>query len=333
MTKDYNPLDIIIFHVGGIGNYGPVDMIIKTFPQRSVVICFEANMSDGDYLIQEKNRKLGARTVMIPKCIGEKNGKHPFYINKHPESSSIYPPAPHALEYHIKYNHINTWKENTELDHMSEVDIVTLDDLARDGTIPLADVLSMDTQGSELPIMRGGEVSLRELLFVACEVDFIELYQGQATFADQDHYLTQQGFRIADILNEQYWHPGPAAGEGFLTVGEALYFRQLDWVMEHTADKKMLPQKLIKLAMIAHAFGRISYSTKILSIAFNLFHKETQDLLASDASLTPIVQQYQYMQNHKDDYIKDNTFFYPKNFRERYKRFIKKTKRAIKTVL
>lgn len=331
--KNYHPLDIIIFHVGGIGNYGPVDAIIKTFPQRSVVICFEANVSEGDYLMQEKYRKLGARTVMVPKCIGEKHGKHPFYVNKHPASSSIYPPAKQALEYHVQYKRINTWKENTELDRMSELDIVTLDELVRDGTVPLADVLSMDAQGSEIPVMQGGKLALQELLFVVWEVDFIELYQGQAVFADQDRYLTQQGFRIADILNQQYWHPGPAAGDGFLTVGEALYFRQLDWVLDHTADKKILPQKLIKLAMIAYAFRRISYSTKILSMAFDLFNQETKALLASDASLTPMVQKYQYLQAHKDDYLKDNMFFYPRSMRERLKRLIKRSKQAVKKVL
>ena len=32
VIKEISPLDIVIFHVGGVGGYGPIDKIIHQFP-------------------------------------------------------------------------------------------------------------------------------------------------------------------------------------------------------------------------------------------------------------------------------------------------------------
>ena len=159
ILKELDPLDIVMFHVGGIGGYGPIDHIINQFAQHAVVVCFEANPSKNDLLVQEQYSARGVRTVLVPKCVGDARGKQHFYVNKQPASSSLFPPAPQALQEHVVYQGINTWGENCELDHMMEVDTITLDAMVRDGFLPVPDVLSIDAQGAELRIMGGGVVS------------------------------------------------------------------------------------------------------------------------------------------------------------------------------
>jgi len=155
--KELNPLDIVMFHVGGVGGYGPIDHIINQFAEHAVVVCFEANPTESDLLVQEQYAARGVRTVLVPRCVGDVQGKQHFYVNKHPESSSLFPPAPQALQEHVVYPGINTWGENCELDRVVEVDTITLDVLVRDNILPAPDVLSIDAQGAELRIMRGGD--------------------------------------------------------------------------------------------------------------------------------------------------------------------------------
>lgn len=333
-VKEINPLDIVIFHVGGVGGYGPVKKVIEMFPKYAVVVCFEANPSDKDLLIQRKYQEKGVRTVFIPKCIGETRGKQHFYINKHRASSSIFPPAPEAADEHILGldKGINTWAENCELDHLAEVDTVALDELVAERTLPAPDILSLDTQGSEMPIMRGGRRVFEDILCVICEVNFFEIYQGQDLFPVQQEFLTEQGFRLADLLNTQYWHPGPASGAGFLTVGEALFFRDLKTCYSkfQRSDSELLLYKLIKLAVIAYAFDRVSYSSKILKLALENFGTEAETLLASDKAFKPMLEKYYYMEKNYDNYLKSNRFFYKRNWRESIGNIIKDKNHSIR---
>jgi FkbM family methyltransferase len=300
-----DPLDIVLFHVGGVGGYGPVKKVIDRFPTRTVVVCFEANPSEKDQLIQSRYRARGVRTLFVPKCIGAVRGKQQFYINKHPASSSIFPPSPELVDNHIigLPKGLHTWGENCEVDRIVEFDTVTLDELVQDHTLPSPDILSMDIQGSEMPVMRGGVHALKDMLSIVSEVDFMELYEGQETFPDQHAFLAEHGFRIADILNTQYWHPGPAAGLGFLTMGEAVYFRKIQ-------NSSLSLPKLIKLAAIATAFDRISYASKVVGFALEKFGGEAERLMAADKNFAPILEQYRYMKNYQGEYAKDIQFFY-----------------------
>ena len=107
---------------------------------------------------------------------------------------------------------IHTWGENCELDHVEEVESVTLDSIVRENILPAPDVLSVDAQGAELRIMKGGERCIADsVLCVVSEVEFYEIYQGQGLFSDQMNFLSSHGFRFVDLYSKQYWHPAPAA--------------------------------------------------------------------------------------------------------------------------
>src|SRR5207249_3909897 len=66
----------------------------------------------------------------------------------------------------------------------------TLDGLcAESGLVP--HVIKLDTQGTELDILRGGERCLRCSIFaVEAEVEFLPFYKNQALFTDVHSYLS-----------------------------------------------------------------------------------------------------------------------------------------------
>jgi len=54
--------------------------------------------------------------------------------------------------------------------------------------------IKLDTQGSELSIMRGGERFLAKCSLVDIEVEFNPIYRRQALFCDVDRFLRDRGF-------------------------------------------------------------------------------------------------------------------------------------------
>lgn len=252
--------DIIIFHIGGgINGIGPVTRLLDMFGNNCVLYVFDARETDSDIDQQCHYDNLGIRSTFINKCIGGENRKYNFRVNKVGSSSSIYPPAKKALNYHItpfsQSLDIKTWEDNTQLDKIIEIDTINLNSfIEEEGTVP--DVVSIDVQGAELDIMRGCEKYIEDIFCIVSEVEFTEIYEGQPLFQDQAKFLKEAGFKLVDIMNPQRWHPAPVIGEGFLTVGEALWFKDL--------NSSYILSNQMKVAAVAFSFNRISYMFAVL---------------------------------------------------------------------
>jgi FkbM family methyltransferase len=80
----------------------------------------------------------------------------------------------------------------------------TLDEASRQyGLSP--DILKIDTQGMELPILRSGESVLAKAFCVETENGFVTNYVGETTYAQMDEYLRSKGFLM---FNMQTWRVG-----------------------------------------------------------------------------------------------------------------------------
>ncbi|OLE97400.1 MAG: hypothetical protein AUG75_08775 [Cyanobacteria bacterium 13_1_20CM_4_61_6] len=105
----------------------------------------------------------------------------------------------------------------------------TLDGLCQEHNL-VPDVIKLDTQGTELDILRGGEMCLRRSIFaVEAEVEFLPFYRNQALFTDVHYYLSSLGFQLMDYLNPVRIR-GREYGRGRGTPGhvlsaDALYFK------------------------------------------------------------------------------------------------------------
>lgn len=260
------PEDIILLHVGGaVGSCDPLALVVNCFPRQCVVFTFEAREVEGDRITKKRYEASGVRTVLVNACIAETAGTSPFFINKHGDSSSMLPPSQQALDEHSPDfpAGVRTWRDNTELERVITLNTINLQEfIEQQGVSP--DVLSIDAQGMELRIMKGAGSAMSLVNAVVSEVEFFEIYSGQGLFHEQMLLLDNYGFRLADLLNSQYWHPGPACGKGFLTVAEALWFRNIKSFLELNAAGDCFVMRGIKLAAVAFAFQRYSYSYTLL---------------------------------------------------------------------
>ena len=89
------------------------------------------------------------------------------------------------------------------------------------------DFIKVDTQGTELDVLRGAGRLLDQTIAVELEVEFVPQYERQALFADVDDFMRKQGFVLRGI-RRTYWrnqgeHAHPFGGQ--LIHGDALYLR------------------------------------------------------------------------------------------------------------
>lgn len=238
-------IPLTIWHIGGDGPIGPAQAIVKRHPQTKLVT-FDARAEHGS-----------------PICFDEKEGEADFYITADGMASSLLRAAPAMADEQVLWNfidgsRIDRWGTSTEVKKVERVRTTTVDAHAAIHGAP--DVLSLDVQGAEMRVLRGAVETMKNLVCLVTEVEFWEIYEGQGLLQDQLAFMREHGFRFVEVLNLQPWHQGAPMGDGFYTVGEALWFR-FDGLDGLSADS------LLKLTLIAGIFNRVSFARKVMKMA------------------------------------------------------------------
>jgi hypothetical protein len=131
------------------------------------------------------------------------------------------------------------------------------------------DFLKLDTQGSELAILRGAKDALRRIGLVEVEVEFVEFYENQPLFGDVVQFMTNEGFELL-YLNRVFgarrqMYQGPSRGQ--LLFADALFGKREDTLGEFSL--KQLAKYSVLLCQYGHvdiAWQLTQESPKILEI-------------------------------------------------------------------
>ena len=204
-----------------------------------------------------------AEEEFVPLALGKETSKLPFYQAVEPGCSSIYRPKQSLIP---KFYELKVLEVEAEV----EVDVVALDAWAKNRKDLDVSFIKLDTQGSELDILRGGQQVLQGCLGLEVEVQFMTMYEGAPDFADVDCFLREQGFVLWRLNNLCHYTSAPtnltrsaqsthydganvtsAVGCGRLTWGDAIYFRDLH-------DSALIgkhPKALLKLASLFDGAG------------------------------------------------------------------------------
>ncbi len=206
----------------------------------------------------------------VPFALGATpNSEVPLYVTKEPAGSSLYPPLDNVIE-----RFPEELGRMLPLEKTIQVPTTSLDDWWSKSGRPQISFLKLDTQGSELDILKGGTRVLHDCVGLELEVEFNPFYQGQPLFADVDAFLRKEGFSLWALselvshrphslshraLNAQKrrteWGPAKA---GQLYWANAIYFRS--WQTHDLLGWK----KRLLLSAFLEASGDINAAEKCL---------------------------------------------------------------------
>jgi FkbM family methyltransferase len=129
---------------------------------------------------------------LVPLALSDEAGRHTFHVAAAEDSSSLLPIGDRQV---AEFAH-------TRSVGAIEVDVARLDDVLADRP-PLAGpvLLKLDTQGTELAVLRGADKSLGQVDHVILEASFVELYVGQARATELVAHLLDRGFQLGAVYD------------------------------------------------------------------------------------------------------------------------------------
>jgi FkbM family methyltransferase len=147
------------------------------------VLGFEPLQLECDQL-NDQTTKAGVAIRHLPWALGD-GKEHTLHITNAPMASSLFPPARPTVDMFPSLGDLMqvVKKENVRTHRLDEVEEANS-----------ADFLNLRTQGTELMILENAREVLKSVSVIQCEVEFIELYEGQPLMADVDTFLRSQGF-------------------------------------------------------------------------------------------------------------------------------------------
>jgi FkbM family methyltransferase len=246
------------FTLVDIGSRGGVDGRWRPFAGDIAVVAIEGDRS----AVADAGDAAGAYRAFAWICavLSDRPGTTTFYRTRKPGCSSIFPPNRALLD---RFPEV----ERFDVLDVAPAESVTLDDVLRDHAIEDADFLKVDTQGSELAILRGGRAALASAVRLELEVEFLPLYEGQPLFADVDRFVRDHGFELFD-LNRFYWKQRAgrdARGRGQLVFADALYLKTPDRLCADLLTRR--PESgVTKVCIAAGAYGYFDYALDVLAL-------------------------------------------------------------------
>jgi len=148
---------------------------------------------------------------------------------------------------------------------------------ALDRLLPAAGVervhfLELDTQGTELEILRGAAGLLeRSIVGVRVEVEFAAMYRGQALFGEIDAFLRERGFALFDLTRYRYrlaGLPAEVPTRGRVLYGQATYLRD-----GREGPPALTPELSAILAATAARLGFADHAHAVLTALLRSAHE------------------------------------------------------------
>ena len=188
----------------------------------------------------------GRNVTLVPFGLAGTEGKRILHLTHQPGCSSLLKPIQRLTDH---YPALFCAREERQV----EVETTTLRAWAKTSDVSRIDYMKVDTQGTELEILKGGEKLLKTARALEIEVEFNPIYEGQPLFSEVELYLRSLGFVLWKFTNHVHYsrHPEPNPelrmdGMCFnenLRIERPMHGGQLFWADAHFVSKKVLEEK------------------------------------------------------------------------------------------
>jgi len=169
-------------------NKEPFYELLDYFPSTKI-IGFEIEKE----VCEKMNSQSHEGVEYYPYALGKANEKRKLYITNHPMCSSLYKPNEKLIKLYNNFE-VAYLKEETE------IDTISLDYFVDKHNVGNIDFIKIDVQGAELDIFKGASKTLKNVLKIVCEVEFISHYENQPLFGDVCSYLNEHNLMFNKFL-------------------------------------------------------------------------------------------------------------------------------------
>jgi FkbM family methyltransferase len=160
-----------------------------------IVYAFEPNITLAMQLIG-----IAGNFVVIPMAVSEKDGCADFHVNQNDSTSSLLSINPEGVK---KWTDIEGLAEERQV----SVPTIRLDTFMDMAKIKQVDFLKIDTQGTDLAVVKSAGDRIKDIKKISLEVLSTpsELYLGSDTKEATVAYLTKQGFELVETKDHNRW--------------------------------------------------------------------------------------------------------------------------------
>jgi len=221
---------------------------------------FEPNPDEYNKLKTRYNNNVFKGLHINKKGLSDYNGISEFNVTKHNSMSSLLDTDVENYEKHFgNYSEFNSWRDNVKVEKKINVELLTIDSYFENNW-NVIDYLKIDTQGTELSILKGATKLLRDkkISVIKVEVSTIPIYKNQALFSEIDIFMRRHDYVLVDfiayrdesklILKSQKSHYAPS--------GDAIYV-----LNSHSNDAKTC----ISISLVLSWLGYKSLSKNLLN--------------------------------------------------------------------
>lgn len=268
----------LVSHHVGARDGGIALPILPAFAPDIINVLYDADSDSIEQIREIWSRSL-CETRVFAACLSGRNGECALSVNFDAYTSSILPFNEDFARYYMYFGPYGVdyvLGDACRSMETRKLQGVTLDELMKTAELTDAppDFLSLDTQGTEIDILEGGRETLRRVLAVYCEAEFVPIYCGQRLFGDLVGMLTAEGFRLAHCHLHEGFSPmrAPigARAEGYPFGSDLLFLRETAGVEREIADPVERHLALHKLAFISLLFNLLEHGLSVLDTALGI---------------------------------------------------------------
>ncbi len=186
-------------------------------------------------------------------AVGGREEARTLYLTREPACSSLLQPNADFV------GQFTDCARQFEVAEQRTVETVSLNNFLPGAGVTSVDFLELDTQGTELEILKGADHFLAAgVVGLKIEMEFLPFYQGQPLFGAVDECLRGFGFMLFDLTRNRYRRaamPRDLITRGQLLWGDAIYLSSYRHFSGDTAKDRVL-----KLCVIAGLLGFHDYA-------------------------------------------------------------------------
>ena len=265
LLKD-NPLVIV-----DVGASGGIHERWRKLGSNVKAILFEPDRNEFQKLVETQSKN----SVVINSAVAEGSESVKFHLCKKQQVSSTYSPNKLVLD---KYED----SDRFEIEKIITLEADSMNNLLLKENISEIDFMKIDTQGSELDIIKGASNFYENLVGLEVEVEFLELYRGQPLFSEVNSFIESKGFTLID-LKRYFWKRSSkkySSNKGQLIFADALYLKEPEDII---ALDGLNEEKIVRTIFIYMAYGYDDFAATLLDLSLkaNLLSQELKEGLES----------------------------------------------------